>query len=86
MSECSREGCPRAIGNPDYDYCSILCQNMNRELELLAEIYETAGDPTLDTSAWTQLVAAGDALSEYRRFRRKLVQEIKNRRLPLSQR
>lgn len=74
---CSRDGCPRPVtSNRTGNHCCGMCKTLDRELTRLQGLYQTAGDPTPDTSAWVLLVELADGWTQFQSARGALVREI----------
>lgn len=79
---CRREGCPHRRGQ-DAGYCCLVCKSLDGELSRLQELYQTAGDPTLNRDAWGALVSICEDWTAYALARRRLRADIRDAGLPM---
>jgi hypothetical protein len=78
---CARDGCPRGTSRRR-TYCFPMCHVIDIEFSRLQELYETAGDPSLNRTSWMALVDLNQQWTEFVGARSALFKDIVERGLP----
>lgn len=79
---CARESCVRRK-HRDGDYCTFVCKDLDLEATRLLALYQTAGDVTLDKTAYLTLVELSDLWTEYQHAHWALTRDVYARGLPM---